>query len=61
MINTYLVYLRLMQHQEKITTECYNSCIVSLLEYLSKSEKEHLLAFKAAWEKVSQGKFLLTP
>ncbi len=60
-VNTYLVYLRLMQHQERITTDCYNKCIVSLLEYLSKSEKEHLLAFKAAWEKIAQGRFLLAP
>ncbi|MDB1135013.1 3'-5' exonuclease [Candidatus Anaplasma sp. TIGMIC] len=58
-INTYLVYLRLMHHQERITTNCYNECVESMLTYLDNSGLEHMIGFKSEWERVSKGKMFL--
>lgn len=59
-INTYLVYLRLMQHQDKITTRCYNSCVDELLSYIDSSRKKHLEDFKSEWEKTCKGQFFVS-
>ncbi|QXK91847.1 3'-5' exonuclease [Neoehrlichia mikurensis] len=58
-INTYLIYLRLMHYQDKITTISYNSSIENLLMYLENSAKDHFLHFKLVWEKICKGKFYL--
>ncbi|WP_333023142.1 3'-5' exonuclease [Wolbachia endosymbiont of Pentidionis agamae] len=50
-INTYLIYLRYIQHQGKMTTESYNKSIEELLIYLENSKEEHLKIFKEEWEK----------
>ncbi|MDD9336435.1 MAG: 3'-5' exonuclease [Wolbachia sp.] len=49
-INTYLIYLRFMHHQERITTESYNRSVKELLLYLESSEKEHMKKFIEEWE-----------
>lgn len=43
-INTYLIYLRFMHHQGRITTESYNKSVEELL--LECEKKEHLKKFK---------------
>lgn len=48
-INTYLIYLKLMQHQGRITTAGYDKNIDELLLYLENSQKNHLLKFKEEW------------
>ncbi|WP_339045355.1 3'-5' exonuclease [Candidatus Mesenet endosymbiont of Agriotes lineatus] len=58
-INTYLIYLKLMQHQGRITTESYNKNLDDLLLYLENSQKDHLLKFKEEWKKAYDGKFYL--
>lgn len=58
-INTYLIYLKLMQHQGRITTESYNKNIDDLLLYLGSSQKNHLLKFKEEWEKACSGRFYI--
>ncbi len=46
-INTYLIYLRFMHHQGRITTESYNKSVEELL--LECEKKEHLKKFKEEW------------
>ncbi|ACZ49121.1 MULTISPECIES: 3'-5' exonuclease [Anaplasma] len=58
-INTYLVYLRLMHHQGRVTSDSYNECIKDLLEYLQTSGNKHMLEFVAEWEKVCDGQFFM--
>ncbi|WP_339047231.1 3'-5' exonuclease [Candidatus Mesenet endosymbiont of Phosphuga atrata] len=52
-INTYLIYLKLMQHQGRITTESYNKNLDDLLLHLENSQKDHLLKFKEEWKKMA--------
>ena len=59
-VNTYLVYLRLMQHQDKITSRCYNDCIEKLLSYLSDSNKKHFEDFKSEWSTACRGQFFVS-
>ncbi|GAT75421.1 3'-5' exonuclease [Ehrlichia ruminantium] len=58
-INTYLVYLRVMHHQSRITTLSYNQSIDDLLLYLDVSQKKHLQQFKLEWNKACSGNFYL--
>lgn len=58
-INTYLVYLRVMHHQSRITTLSYNQSIDDLLLYLDVSQKRHLQQFKLEWNKACSGNFYL--
>ncbi|XGA08785.1 MAG: 3'-5' exonuclease [Wolbachia endosymbiont of Xenopsylla cheopis] len=58
-VNTYLIYLKLMQHQGRITTESYNKNLDDLLLYLENSQKGHFLKFKKEWKKTCNGKFHL--
>lgn len=58
-INTYLVYLRLMQHQGRLTTDGYNSCIEGVLAYLKESGKQHFAHFISEWEAANKGQFYL--
>ncbi|ASI47787.1 MAG: 3'-5' exonuclease [Anaplasma ovis] len=58
-INTYLVYLRLMHHQGRMTSDGYNECIKDLLAYLQSSGNRHMLEFVAEWEKVCGGQFFM--
>ena len=58
-LNTYLIYLRLMHHQDRLTSRSYNGCIRELLTYLESSDKAHFHAFRSEWEKSCGGKFYL--
>ena len=58
-INTYLVYLRVMHYQDRMTTLSYNDSINDLLSYLDSSEKEHFKQFKVEWNKACCGNFYL--
>jgi len=53
--NTYLIYLRFMHHQGRITTESYNKNVEELLVECEK--KEHLQKFKKEWEITCKGSF----
>jgi 3'-5' exonuclease len=56
-INTYLIYLRFMHHQGRITTGSYNKCVEGLL--LICESKQHLQKFKEAWKAVCNGAFYI--
>lgn len=56
-INTYLIYLRFVHHQGRITTERYNKSVEDLL--LECEKKEHLKNFKEEWEEVCGGGFYI--
>ncbi|WP_253300075.1 3'-5' exonuclease [Wolbachia endosymbiont of Chironomus riparius] len=56
-INTYLIYLRFMHHQGRITNESYNKSIEELLAECAK--KQHLQKFKKEWEISCNGNFTL--
>ncbi|WP_395877223.1 3'-5' exonuclease [Ehrlichia muris] len=58
-INTYLVYLRMMHYQDRITTLNYNDSISDLLSYLDANEKEHFKQFRIEWDKSCSGNFYL--
>ncbi|OWZ25590.1 3'-5' exonuclease [Wolbachia endosymbiont of Wuchereria bancrofti] len=54
-VNTYLIYLRFMHHQGRITTQSYNKNIEELL--LECEKKAHLKKFKEEWEITCGGRF----
>ncbi|QKX01490.1 3'-5' exonuclease [Wolbachia endosymbiont of Cruorifilaria tuberocauda] len=56
-VNTYLIYLRFMHHQGRITTESYNKSVEGLL--LECEKKVHLEKFKKEWEIICSGKFYI--
>lgn len=56
-INTYLIYLRFVHHQGRITTESYNKSVEELL--LECKKKAHLKKFKEEWEITCSGKFYI--
>lgn len=58
-LNTYLIYLRLMQHQGHITTIQHNNNIKELIHHLKQSQKYHLQEFHSEWNKSCQGNFFL--
>lgn len=60
-LNTYLVYLRYMQHRGEISKDSYNRSIGEVLSFLD-SEKEkrpYLEEFFMAWDDACGSKFLL--
>ena len=56
-INTYLIYLRFMHHQGRVTTESHNKSIEKLL--LKCEEKDHLKIFKMEWENICGKNFYI--
>ncbi len=59
--NTYLVYLRFMQHKGRLATADYNAAVQDLLNYLDMetATRPHLGAFRAAWADSCGGQFYL--
>jgi len=60
-LNTYLVYLRLMQHRGTMSTEGYNQAvadIVALIEAEGET-RPHLAEFLEAWGAASNNSFML--
>jgi len=60
-LNTYLVYLRHMQHRGEISTASYNDSIGEVISMIdsSKDQRPHLDEFFAAWNDACNGKFTL--
>lgn len=60
-LNTYLVYLRTMQHQGRISTPSYNRAVAEVIHYIEShgEEKPSLLEFMAAWADASGSNFML--
>ena len=60
-LNTYLIYLRMMMHQGKIKLSGYNKAIEDLIMYLNREgeQREHLLEFYSAWEGACSGDFFI--
>ncbi len=56
-LNTYLIYLRFMHHQGRITTSSHNRCIEELL--LVCESKQYLQEFKEAWKTSCNGAFYI--
>lgn len=60
-LNTYLVYLRTMQHQGKITTISYNKAVADVVSFIENenTEKPYLADFMDAWGEACNNKFML--
>lgn len=60
-LNTYLVYLRTMQHQGKMTTVSYNKAIADVVSFIENesAEKPYLAEFMDAWGDACNNKFML--
>lgn len=60
-LNTYLVFLRLMQHQGRINTISYNKSIADVVSFIenSSAEKPYLAEFLEAWGEACQNQFML--
>jgi predicted PolB exonuclease-like 3'-5' exonuclease len=60
-LNTYLVYLRYMQHRGDVSIEGYNKSIGDVLSFIDneKEKRPHLGEFFTAWEDACGGKFVL--
>lgn len=60
-LNTYLVYLRYMQHRGDISLEAYNHAISDTLALIESEQKTrpHLGEFLTAWHEAAKGDFLL--
>jgi predicted PolB exonuclease-like 3'-5' exonuclease len=58
-LNTYLVYLRVMQHRGVLKTDDYNHAIAEILSLIESSDKEHLKDFYQAWREASGDVFYL--
>ena len=60
-LNTYLVYLRHMQHRGELSKDNYNRAIGDVLSLIDneKEERKHLSEFFDAWEDACDGKFEL--
>lgn len=58
-LNTYLVYLRYMQHRGDLSTDGYNRAIGDVLSFIDneKEQRPHLDEFFIAWEDACDGKF----
>jgi predicted PolB exonuclease-like 3'-5' exonuclease len=59
--NTYLVYLRFMQHKGRLLTTDYNAAVQDLVNYLEveAAERPHLGEFLTAWGESCGGRFYL--
>ena len=58
-LNTYLVYLRVMQHRGVLKTPAYNHAIAEVLSLIESSDKEHLKNFYHAWQQACGDVFYL--
>lgn len=60
-LNTYLVFLRLMQHQGRINTISYNKAVADVISFIESegAEKPYLEEFLGAWGDACQNKFML--
>ncbi len=60
-LNTYLVYLRFMQHRGDISKDDYNKSVGEILSLIDneKDKRPHLGEFFEAWEDACGGKFTL--
>ncbi len=60
-LNTYLVFLRTMQHQGKITTISYNKSVADVVSFIESEspEKPYLAEFLEEWGKACNNKFML--
>lgn len=60
-LNTYLVYLRLMHHRGTISTEGYNRAIADIIALIEAEgeTRPHLAAFMDAWGEASGHDFML--
>ena len=60
-LNTYLVFLRLMQHQGKMHTSSYNQAIADVVSFIENEgkEKPYLTDFMEAWGDACNNKFML--
>ena len=60
-LNTYLVYLRTMQHQGKITTVSYNKALADVVSFIENesAEKPYLAEFMEAWGAACNNKFMI--
>lgn len=60
-LNTYLVYLRLMQHRGTISTESYNQAVADIIALIEAEgeARPHLAEFLEAWGVASNNSFML--
>jgi len=60
-LNTYLVYLRLMQHRGTVSTENYNRALADIIALIEAEgeARPHLAEFLEAWGKSSNNSFML--
>ncbi|MBM09041.1 MAG: 3'-5' exonuclease [Magnetovibrio sp.] len=60
-LNTYLVYLRLMLHRGKMDIDGYNRGIADIISMIEAegNNRQHLIEFMAAWKTACGGQFLL--
>jgi len=60
-LNTYLVYLRLMQHRGTISTESYNQAVADIVALIEAegAARPHLAEFLEAWGTASNNSFML--
>ena len=60
-LNTYLVYLRLMLLRGTMDIDGYNRGITDIISMIEArgNERQHLIEFMAAWETACGGQFLL--
>ena len=60
-LNTYLVYLRYMQHIGKLPTDGYDQAIGDVLDYINTegTARPYLKEFHSAWEDANGGRFFI--
>ena len=60
-LNTYLVYLRLMQHRGTLGTESYNRAVADIISLIEAEgeNRPHLAEFMDAWGQASNNSFML--
>ena len=60
-LNTYLVYLRAMQHRGTLTRDGYNRAVADVITMIEQADdiRQHLKSFIVAWGKASNNTFLL--
>lgn len=50
-LNTYLVYLRFMQHRGTLSPESYQKAIADIVAFIQSEDRPHLKEFLEEWEK----------
>jgi 3'-5' exonuclease len=60
-LNTYLVYLRLMQHRGTVSTDNYNRALADIIALIEAEgeARPHLAEFMEAWGEASNNSFML--